>query len=221
MRDALNIDWDRAFELAADSPQQKYSILLSKLNEARERHIPSRTSDGRKRRPPLPMEVRAAIRKKHRAWQRYMEDRSQQKHCIYTRARNKVTTLTRRAKHNYEEHIASQTKEKPKKFWSYAKSKLKTKEGVVQLCTPGATDENGLQKMTSTDIEKAETLATFFSSVFTIEPPGPVPDTGLSEMSKPFTDPIFTVDDIDKRLNKLKVTKSAGPTRCTRECFES
>ena len=64
-------------------------------------------------------------------------------------------------------------KKNPKKFWQYANSKRKTKSGISELKYK---KENGEENKTSTDKEKAEVLANFFSSVFTNEPDGEIPN---------------------------------------------
>ena len=62
-------------------------------------------------------------------------------------------------------------KEKPKTFWCYAKSRLKTREQIASLIKP----DGSIAKKAA---DKAETLNNFFASVFTVEnledmPPAP------------------------------------------------
>ena len=83
--------------------------------------------------------------------------------------RNQVKGLVRKAKANMERKIAKNAK----KFWQYANSKWKTKSGISELKYK---KENGEENKTSTDKENAEVLANFFSSVFTNEPDGEIPN---------------------------------------------
>ena len=68
-----------------------------------------------------------------------------------------------------EKNIAKNVKSNPKMFWKYANSKRKTNTGISELKFK---TEEGEERKTTTDKEKAEVLASFFSSVFTIEPEG-------------------------------------------------
>ena len=51
----------------------------------------------------------------------------------YTRARNNVTRLMRKAKREFEKGICLRSKSNPKSFWWYVRHKLKTKTGVAPL----------------------------------------------------------------------------------------
>ena len=68
--------------------------------------------------------------------------------------------MTRRLRRAFENDIARDAKRFPKKFWSYVKSRTKTRSRI-----PILRRENGTTASTSK--EKAETLNEFFSSVFT------------------------------------------------------
>ena len=94
-------------------------------------------------------------------------------------------------------------KTNPKSFFNYVSSKTKAKSGVPNLI-------NDTGKLTDTDLEKAEVLKSFFSSVFTEETDDPLPD--FNTKSDTTTDFInITVESMTKKLNSLKVCKSPGP----------
>jgi hypothetical protein len=71
-----------------------------------------------------------------------------------------------------EKEIAKNAKSNPKIFWKYANSKRKTNTGISELKFKS---EEGEKRKTTTEKEKAEVLASFFSSVFTIEREGDLP----------------------------------------------
>ena len=101
-----------------------------------------------------------------------METKNSKKYQEYIKMRNQVKELVRKAKANMEKEIAKNAK----KIWKNAGNtqfQRKTKSGISELKYK---KENGEENKTSTDKEKAEVLANFFSSVFTNEPDGEIPN---------------------------------------------
>ena len=82
------------------------------------------------------------------------------------KTRNQVKSTVRKEKAKIEKEIAKNIKSNPKLFWKYANSKRKTNTGISEL----KFKTEGEERKTKTDKEKAEVLANFCSSVFTIEP---------------------------------------------------
>jgi hypothetical protein len=213
MAEDLRLDWDELLETCRGDPDQQYNLFISKLNEAQSQHIPKMdTNKARKRRKfPLDLNARRLIAKKNIAWRRYMETRSDDRRRGYTRLRNKVTKMTRQAKRRHEEHIASQVKDNPKSFWRYANSRLKTRVGVSDLCDPSKPRQGGKPTMATTDPEKAEVLAEFFSSVFVQEPEGEVPQPDGVDITIPFHTELITDEMVEKKLSQLDPSKAQGP----------
>ena len=73
------------------------------------------------------------IKKKKQAYKRYLQTRDGTEYLYYTRARNQAKTCYRTAVRNFEKKIARNAKKNPKAFFMYARSKVKTKEVVVDL----------------------------------------------------------------------------------------
>ena len=121
----------------------------------------------------------------------------------YRRISNKVRTLTRKAERQKERRIAEDIKDNPKKFWRHVRSQSKYKPKIPDLQMPGG-------GTTSSNREKAATLADFFASVFTEEPEDDLDeisnfcDTEMSEM-------YISDDDVRNELKKMDITKSPGP----------
>lgn len=65
--------------------------------------------------------------------------------------------------------------------------------------------------MATTNIKKAEVLSAFFSSVFTTEPDGDIPETETPEMLTPFSAGDITVEMVEKKLSQVNASKSPGP----------
>ena len=82
-----------------------------------------------------------------------------------------MRTLTRKITKQFEKQIAHQVKTNPKTFWKYARSKTKTKSSIPDLFK-----DNNKTESTNSDKEKTNILADFFTSVFTFEGDGEMPD---------------------------------------------
>jgi hypothetical protein len=67
---------------------------------------------------------------------------------------------------NKEIEIAKDIKNNPEKFWQYTKSKTKARTGISDLIM---INENGVETLTNSDKDKANTKSDIFSSVFTTE----------------------------------------------------
>jgi len=124
----------------------------------------------------------------------------------YNRARNKVRSHTRNLRKSFELSVAAKAKEgNPKPFFSLARGRLKTRDGVAPLLS----DIEDTHSIKHTDSEKSEILQKQFCKVFTVEPVGPVPslplrtNTSLHEFA-------VTENQVLTKLLKLKVGKSCG-----------
>ena len=96
-------------------------------------------------------------------------------------------------------------KENPKKFWSYIKSKSKTKTSIADLYT-----NESKTTLTDSDEAKANVLGKFFSSVFTIEPEDLLPELNLKDV--PVINEIeINLDIVKKKLDALLIDMSSGP----------
>ncbi len=216
MRQLLDIDWNERLlnESVSKNVDQQYKIFREKYQEVVDMCVPIKKiseSDSEKGKPVDPV-VLKRIRKKHRAWQRFLETRDGKDHQKYCRERNQVKSLIRKFRKNLEMGIAKQIKINPKKFWSYVRSKTKTRPTIPDL---EMETSEGTRK-TANDNEKANTLQKYFSSVFTEEPPGEIPV--LPNLNVEHRMPRFEVriEDIEKKLRGLNPSKSPGPDKvCT------
>lgn len=93
-------------------------------------------------------------------------------------------------------------------FWKFVNSKRKTKTGVSELHDKS---ESGTF-IASSDGDKAEILAIFFSSVFTDEDVNNLPKMEKRN-SDIATDEPFSQEEIKKLLLGLNTTKSPGPDK--------
>ncbi|KAK3748663.1 hypothetical protein RRG08_000895 [Elysia crispata] len=129
-------------------------------------------------------------------------------YTAYIRARNKAAKDCRQAKKRLEKTVAADCKKNPKAFWSYVKSKTTVRSGIGDL-----KKEDGTR--TSSDQEKAETLNSFFQSVFTCEDKDQMPDPPSCTYDHALEDIEILEDSVTKLLKSLNTKKAAGPDGIT------
>ena len=109
----------------------------------------------------------------------------------------------RKAVRDFERQIANEAKANPKAFYKYARSKMKTRSTVADLERPDET-------MTETDVDKAEILNSYFTSVFTQES---LENTSTFKRTlhntEQLTDFMITDEKVEKILKTLKTKKTA------------
>ena len=164
------------------SIDESWNSLKSELHRLRSDFVPIFRSSGKptwneKGTFPVSKSTRDAIqmkRKCHRTWITELKSGNEPTlaRLRYNQARNKVKHCVRRDKRNFERNIAVQVKENPKAFWSHARRKLKTKHGIAPLLA----DVKKKDSLKFEDKEKADILQSQFSSVFTKEPVGALPE---------------------------------------------
>ena len=163
-----------------NSIEELWTSLKSKLLDLRAKFVPKVTASAKpkwreKGSVPIDNALQLAIRNKklhHRHWMKAKsESGANDARHAYRKANNKVKRMMRKAKRNFERSIAQNSKSCPKSFWSYVRSKLRTKAGVAPLLK-NVTDKTSVK---FTDEEKSNILQDQFSSVFTHEPDGPLP----------------------------------------------
>ena len=195
-------DWDSEFTGPTEECWSKFHTIL---DSAIHKYVPSKIYKPNvfkinKHAPPTLLNK---IRLKRRAFKFYKKFPTKENYDRYARLRNQVKWESRKATRNREKYIASVAKTNPKSFFKYVNSKIKCKVNISNLKKDDGT-------LTENDLEKANVLKTFFTSVFTHEPDGPLPDF------EPKTDRILsnltvTQDQMLKKLQSLKISKTPGP----------
>ena len=161
IRDALGrVAWD---EWITDNATTEENLeTLTTILESACKGIPTKKKTRRKRNGWMNRKAGKAIRKKTKTWKKYRQTGNAEYYEQYRKALNKATKTMRKAKGDFEIKLAAEIKRDSKSFFSYARSKLRTKEqiGPLRDMTGNLIDEPKLMAML---------LNEFFSSVFTTE----------------------------------------------------
>ena len=194
--------------------EDKWKEFSSRYNEIVKECTPTVTK--RKIFPvPLDEEIRAKIKEKDKMSHKLNELKKQRKHAEYDalwkqycKVRNSVRSMTRATRKKFEQKIAEDSKENPKKVYSYINSKVKTRQGVGDICTD---PDNPKSKVTDNDQDKANIFSKFFSSV-QVEEKGqcpPVPGKNVREEMPPLKIKKLR-EKVLKILKNLKPNKKEG-----------
>ena len=183
-----------------------WNVFANTLNSIMASCIPKIKKNNRTKNKPLWMTKQAQdkIKAKQKAFTNFKTTMEQSDYSLYTRARNQAKWATRKAVQDFEKNIAREAKSNPKAFFKYAKSKLKSRPGIPDL----KREDGGVA---CSNIDKAEALNHFFSSVFTRETEDNLPSCDFPPVETALTDTLFTEIDIAAKLHRLKIDKSAGP----------
>ena len=183
--------------------QQAWDSFHNRLLGLIEKHVPKKKYTNAKRPPWYGREIGLLSKQKKKAWNKYRKSSTSENWSNYTHHRNKLAHSIERCKEEYENRIALESKENPKRFWKYIKSQTKSKGKITELA-----DKDG--NLTTDDLQKAEILNNHFASVFTKEDINNIPD--FSNRSENIIDTIeITEENLTKELSTLPIGKSAGP----------
>lgn len=141
---------------------------------------------------------------KNKLWRRYKKSGMNYDLSRFRRVKNQLRSLTRRLRLNFEKDIARDAKYSPKKFWSYVKSRTKTRSKIPILRRKDGT-------IATTPLEKADTLNECFSSVFTDEQLENIPDETCEFLGEYLNKFEITVEAVQEKLLKLNPGKTPGP----------
>lgn len=140
-------------------------------------------------------------------WKRSQASGSYSDYVEYKITLNKATKEMRKAKKNFEKRLAKNIKLDPKSFYSYTRSKSKTKDSIGPLKSEAG-------ELVQNDIDKCSVLNKYFGSVFTVEGDcNNLPEVEQIYKDDPnniLTDLDITTDIVLGQLRKLKPSKAPG-----------
>lgn len=215
MRNKLTLEnWSNNFvnSMKEKPVEMIWHSIKSKTLELRNEFVPCQIPSDYKNKGSIPIskQSRDAIRKKHKCHRAWMSTKSKESsdkaRQDYTKERNKVKSLLRKDKMKFERNIALQAKTNPKAFWAYTRSQLKTKCGVAPLLR----NPKDKESMEFNDTEKANILQRQFTSVFTREPEGDLPNFD-QRTNFIISDLLVQREVTCERLKELNTSKKHGP----------
>ena len=95
-------------------------------------------------------------------WRKYVRTRNKFDRNNYIKCKNRLYPLTRNLRSEFERNLVDNTKNNPKSFWKYARSRLTSRSMIPSLVKLDNT-------IATSSMDKAETLNNFFNSVFITE----------------------------------------------------
>ena len=135
---------------------------------------------------------------------------------VYKMERNRLGDMIRTAKIRYEQNLIGDMRQNPKLYHGHCRRTLKTKQGVTNVI-----DSDGI--LTETEQETAVSLNQYYHSVFTRDEGTLAPDFP-DRTEERISDVIFSVDNIEERLQEINPNKATGPDgvegRLLKECAQ-
>ena len=197
-------EWDSVFR--GIDLCDSWDILAEKINEYIGSYVPvSRSSnEAYKNKTPKSRLCIDAINNKHRKWLKYKYCRTNERFEEYKVARNRAANAVKNSKYNHEKDLALRIKDNNKLFWSYVRSKTKTKKSVCKL-------NKGNGELTNNEQDTANVLNDYFASVFEVENDNVIP----SFEERAYTNTLSTIeineDLVLKSMKRINPSKSPGP----------
>jgi len=149
--------------------------------------------------------ISRALRNRNRLYKLKKAQNDQHIVTQYNEARRTVKREIRKAKINYEEEIAKNAKNNPKKFYKYINNKKELKSGIGPLA-----NETG--ELVSDNKIMADTLNNYFSTVFTVPNKNNNQNTEKVIKSQSNLPSLkITEKQVLNKIEKLKLNKSPGP----------
>ncbi len=162
-RKLSTVQWQEDFDgLTGD---EAWTHLKGRLDAMVEEHVPERTRAGTKRPPWLSVDLLRLIRLKRRLWTKYKRSPTAENLEEYKKMEKTTGKQIKYVKKQVERRVA-ESKDK-KIFYSYLKTKTKSRAGVGPICVEG--------QILTENVEIAEALNDYFGSVFREEEDGPPP----------------------------------------------
>ena len=195
-------DWELMLQGGVEDCWKAFKVKILSLEK---QFVPTKKRSGAKKGKPIWMTHRVVklVKNKRKVFAKYKDKDHPAVRKINKQAKKEV----KKARKSFEKKLAKNIKQDKKSFFAYMRSKTKVRPQMCPL-----TDSKGRCLDGLSDI--VEEFNTYFTSVFTEESLGNIPDpvTVFSERdSKILYDFEITVEDVRSKLSKIRMDKSGGP----------
>ncbi len=191
----------------SNTAREAWDTLHKALSSATKQFVPRKKIVGPLRDTPPWMndKIKQKSQLKRLAYDEKRKHNNEANRKKYARIRNQVKWEVRKAVKQYEKKIAEESKNNPKAFYKYAKSKMKCKSRIPDI------NHNGIAA--ECDNEKAEMLNRFFTSVFVHEDKTNIPKPDTVFNGPKLSNIVITDEMVKKKLDSLNPNKSPGVDR--------
>ena len=180
-----------------------WNLLKDALVSSIKKNIPQKKITSRWNLLWMTPEIKRLCRKKKRAWDAGRHNRHSHSWKRYLKLSKLAKEAIQESHRTYVNNILNVSiNDNPKKFYSYVKQKKSGQSNIPVLRLDG--------NLLSDPTEVAEALNSQYTSKFTREPAGHLPDIDSEPVSL-MPDIEFTAPGIEMLLNNLKPSKSSGP----------
>ena len=107
--------------------KEAYTIFSKVLEIATKEHIPLKSNTARSKNIFMDREALKLRDTKKKLWRKYCRTK-REVDLIFKKCRNMLRTTTRYLREQFEINLTNNIKNKPKHFWKYVKSRMKTKQ---------------------------------------------------------------------------------------------
>src|SRR5258708_39976387 len=128
-------DWE--YKLTNMTVDRMWNHFVKTFNEYQDKYIPVMKARVRASPPWLSKDIIKQIRIRNKSWIKFKQYPTYSNESKYKKIRNNLITLIRDAKTKYENKIANKIKVNPKAFYSYVRSKCKSKTTIGPLKNNG------------------------------------------------------------------------------------
>ncbi len=197
----VKVNWKNIFDkLTVEESWDKLKGIIENLSK---QYIPMKKIKARNKPLWWNSNLMRVIRKKAKLWKTYKESKDYADYLKYKRIERDAKKEIAIAKKDYEKSIARDVKKNPKKFYSYVRSKTRTRDKVGPL-------KGNEGDIKDEDQDMCNILNNYFCSVFTRE----TDDISMraGDYSGGYLD-YFLIDEdsVRSKIDNLKEGKAPGP----------